>query len=215
MARGNKVIVIGNNAIDTVTLTSESLFTYKTLLNRPAIVKVLYNQHKATIYLEPGDSSFVEMDVQNPDGINFKGSNSELNQNIRNRSKELQGIWRGWRDLFSLNAKEFGLKIDSLSKSLFSKTDSLKAKSKELAEMEANRVRYFMLRLHSQYPEYSAYLSGKEFNPDSADYSLFDKVDINKGEHLSYEEYASLVETYAQFRIQNAQNFKDLSPKPA
>lgn len=211
----NKVIVIGNDAIDTIALTDNGLFVHKVNLANPTMLKVRLGRIQTTLYLEPGDSSYFEVDANNADGITFGGSNSELNQNIRNRNKELQDIWRGWRNLFSLNANEFGLKIDSISKSLFSKTDSLKAKSKEFAEMEANRVRYFMLRLRSQYPEYSAYLSGEEFNPDSADYSFFDNVDMNKGEHLSYDEYASLVETYAQFRLQKTQNFKELYSKPA
>ncbi|MEW5844997.1 MAG: TlpA disulfide reductase family protein [Bacteroidota bacterium] len=211
----NKVIVIGNDAIDTISLTSDGMFAYKVMLGSPTMLKVQYGRTKTMVYLEPGDSSYIELDVNNTDGITFSGSNNELNQNIRSRSKELQGIWRGWRDLFSLNANEFGLKIDSISKSLFSKTDSLKAKSKEFAEMEANRIRYFLLNVRSQYPEFSARLSGKEFNPDSADYSFFDNVDMNNGEHLSYDEYASLVETYAQLRLQKTQNFKELYEKPA
>ncbi|HOK61488.1 MAG TPA: redoxin family protein [Tenuifilum sp.] len=211
----NKVIVISPDAIDTISLNENGLFVHKVNLANPAMLKVRSGRIQTTLYLEPGDSSYFEVDANNADGISFSGSNSELNQNLRSRSKELQNIFRGWRDLFSLNLNEFGLKIDSISKELFQKTDSLKAKSKNFAEMEANRVRYFMLRLRSQYPEYSAYLSGEEFNPDSADYSFFDNVDMNNGEHLSYDEYASLVETYAQLRIQKAQNFKELSSKPA
>ena len=189
----NKVIVISPDAIDTIALNENGLFVHKVNLANPAMLKVRSGRIQTTLYLEPGDSSYFEVDANNADGISFSGSNSELNQNLRSRSKELQNIFRGWRDLFSLNLNEFGLKIDSISKELFQKTDSLKAKSKNFAEMEANRVRYFMLRLRSQYPEYSAYLSGEEFNPDSADYSFFDNVDMNNGEHLSYDEYASLV----------------------
>lgn len=213
--KDSKVIVISNDAADTISLTNDGMFAYKTMLSRPTMLKVQYGRIKTTVYLEPGDSSYIELDANNADGITFSGSNNELNQNIRSRSKELNNVWRNWRDLFSLNANEFGLKIDSIGKSLLSKTDSLKAKSKNFAEMEANRVRYFMLNLRSQYPEYSAYLSGEEYNPDSADYSLFDNLDMNNGEHLSYDEYASLVETYAQLRIQKAQNFKELWSKPA
>lgn len=211
----NKVIVISPDAIDTIALNDNGLFVHKVNLANPTMLKVRSGRIQTTLYLEPGDSSYFEVDANNADGISFSGSNSELNQNLRSRSKELQNIFRGWRDLFSLNLNEFGLKIDSISKELFQKTDSLKAKSKNFAEMEANRVRYFMLRLRSQYPEYSAYLSGEEFNPDSADYSFFDNVDMNNGEHLSYDEYASLVETYAEHRIRKTQNFKELWSKPA
>ena len=211
----NKVIVISPDAIDTIALNENGLFVHKVNLANPTMLKVRSGRIQTTLYLEPGDSSYFEVDANNADGISFSGSNSELNQNLRSRSKELQNIFRSWRDLFSLNLNEFGLKIDSISKELFQKTDSLKAKSKNFAEMEANRVRYFMLRLRSQYPEYSAYLSGEEFNPDSADYSFFDNVDMNNGEHLSYDEYASLVETYAEHRIQKTQNFKELWSKPA
>ncbi|HDP74268.1 MAG TPA: hypothetical protein ENN49_00025 [Bacteroidales bacterium] len=51
---------------------------------------------------------------------------------------------------------------------------------------------------------------GQRIYPDSADYSLLDNIDMNYGKHLSYDDYASLVETYAQLRIQKAQNFKEL-----
>lgn len=211
----NTVIVMGNDAIDTIALTSEGTFTYKTMLSKPAMLKVQYNRFRSMVYLEPGDSSFIELDTKNADGISFSGSNSELNQNIYHRSKELQSIRRNWRELFSLGANEFATKIDSIKQSLMAKTDSVKAISKDFVELESNRIRYFILNLRSQYPEYSAYLSGEEFNPDSADYSFFNKVDMNNGEHLSYDEYALLVETFAQLRLQKYQDFKEISAKPA
>lgn len=210
------VIIESPDAIDTITLADDGSFSYKIMLKSPAMLKARYGRTRTIMYLQPGDSSFVEVDAKNSAlGTTFTGSNSELNQNIKSRSETFQYIWRGWRDLFSLDAQEFSLKIDSISKELLAKADSVKAKSKTFAEMEANRIRYFLLNLRSQYPQYSSYLSGKEYNRDSADYSFLDKVDMNKGEHLTYDDYAALVETYAQLRIEKMNDFSEISKKPA
>lgn len=213
----NNVLVIESlDAVDTITLADDGTFSYKIMLKSPAMLKVRYGRTQTIVYLQPGDSSFVEVDAKNPAlSTTFTGSNSELNQNIKSRSEAFQNIWRGWRDLFSLDAREFSLKIDSISKELLAKADSAKAKSKTFAEMEANRIRYFLLNLRSQYPQYSSYLSGKQYNRDSADYSFLDRVDMNNGEHLTYDDYAALVETYAQLRIEKMNDFSEISKKTA
>ncbi len=202
-AVGGKLLVITPETIDTLPLSDDGTFTYKVMLSSPIMLKTSYGRLSTIFYLEPGDSSYFELDVNNPDaGIAFSGSRSELNQSIKLRSDALRAIRQNWRGLFSLKPAAFNQKMDSMGGVFYAQIDSFKAKSKSFTEMEANRVRYFLLGLRSYFPLYSAYLEGKQFNLDSADLSLFDSIDLNKGDHLFYDDYANLIETYAQLRFE-------------
>ncbi|QKG79620.1 TlpA disulfide reductase family protein [Tenuifilum thalassicum] len=214
-ATDNTILIVSPNDVDTVNLADDGSFSYKLSLAEPAQIKVKYGRMSNILFLQPGDSSYIELDLNNANQVSFTGSNSDINTNIKSRTNNLYNIMRGWRDLFALDVKDFEAKIDSIKNALMAQSDSLKAKSNELAEMEGNRIRYFLLNIRTQYPQYSAYLQGKSFNPDSADYSFLDKVDMNNGEHLSYDDYASLLETYAELRLQKMKDFATLDSMPA
>jgi hypothetical protein len=141
------------------------------------------NRTQTLVYLNPGDSSYIEFDVTAPiDGPKFSAISKKLTP-IFSRATSLKDFMSNWRELYSLTADDFNKEIDSLQSVVNAHIDSLKGETKSIVEMEKQRANYAFLNIRYNYPEYFAYLNGKEFNPDSADYSFLNQVDLNRADH--------------------------------
>lgn len=210
------VYITSKGITDTVYLNKNGEFTYKMKLNAPQLYKLINSRTQTTIYLNPGDSSYFEFDItaQN-DGPKFSADQQKVNASIFKGNSALAKVMNNWRDLYSLASDDFNKEIDSIQGAINARIDSLKGEANEIIEMEKIRAKYAILNIRSNYPEYSAYLNGKEFNSDSVDYSYLNEVDVNRADHLMFDDYANLVNTFVELKLSKMPNAKELSEKPA
>lgn len=210
------VYVTTKGITDTVYLAKDGSFSYKVMLTTPHLYKLNINRTQTLVYLNPGDSSYIEFDVTAPiDGPKFSADQQKVNTNIFKGNKALKDFMSNWRELYSLTADDFNKEIDSLQSVVNAHIDSLKGETKSIVEMEKQRANYAFLNIRYNYPEYFAYLNGKEFNPDSADYSFLNQVDLNRADHLMFDDYANLVKGIVMTKLSKMPNYKELSEKPA
>ena len=199
---------------DTVTLDENGGFVFKATLDKPQLYKLNIARTQTMVYLNPGDSSYMEFDVTSPvDGPVFSAALKNLNQSIFSRNATMRNLMGGVNALYSLSYDNFNRKLDSIQQVLYSMIDSANIEPKNLAELEKERTRYVILNVKALYPEYSAYLSGKEYNADSADYSFLNEVDPNNAYHLMFDDYANLVSTISQIQLNKAPGYKELLAK--
>lgn len=210
------VYITTKGITDTVYLSKDGEFTYKVMLNTPQLYKLNIARTQTLVYLNPGDSSYVEFDVTAPiDGPKFSADQQKVNENLFKGNVAYREIMRNYRELFALTSDKFNQKVDSIQGILNSNIDSIKGEAKLIVEMEKIRAKYAILSLRNTYPEYFAYLNEKEFNADSADYSFLNELDVNNADHLMFDDYSSLVNSYVQTKLSKMPNFKEISEKPA
>ncbi len=199
---------------DTVALDENGGFVYRAKLDKPQLYKLNIARTQTMVYLNPGDSSYMEFDVTSPvDGPVFSADLKNIHQSIFSRRAALHNLMGSVNTLYSLSYDNFNRKLDSIQQVLYSMIDSASIEPKDLAELEKTRTRYVILNVKANYPEYSAYLGGKEFNPDSVDYSFLSEVDPNNAYHLMFDEYSSLVSIITQNQLVKKPGYKELLAK--
>ncbi|MGE0078120.1 MAG: TlpA family protein disulfide reductase [Bacteroidales bacterium] len=210
------VYITTKGITDTVYLSKDGEFTFKAMLSAPQLYKLNIARTQTLVYMNPGDSSYIEFDVTAPiDGPKFSADQQNINTNIFKGSKALGQIMSNWRDLFSLTSDDFNKEIDSIQGVINGRIDSLKGEAKEIIEMEKQRANYTILNIRYNYPEYFAYLNGQEFNADSADYSFLNQIDLNRADHLMFDDYANLVISIVNTKLGKMPNVKENAEKPA
>lgn len=208
-----KIILNSAGKVDTILLNQDGSFVYKVQLDKPRFYTLKAARTLTKLYLVPGDSAYLEFNINSPEGPTFTADNKELHANIYERSVKMRDFVGNWRQLFILDIDSFNNKIDSIQQVLNAMIDSANEISNDLKELEKNRVNYSTLSLRINYPEYSAYVTGKKFNPDSTDYSMLDKVDMNNGYHLMFDNYAAIISTYIRTNLDKIDQYKEAAKK--
>jgi len=210
------LLISSKGTADTLFLAKDGSFTFKALLAAPQLYKLINSRTQTLVYLNPGDSSFVEFDIANPaNGPVFSADQQKVNTNLYNGNKTLREIMRNYRELYSLTSEKFNQKIDSIQGILNSNIDSIKGETKLIVEMEKMRAKYAIMTIKNNYPQYFAYLNEKEFNADSADFSFLNELDVNNANHLMFDDYANLIISYVDTKLGKLPNYKEISEKPA
>lgn len=210
------VYVASKGAADTVYLDKNGEFKFKVMLDKPQLFSLNISRTQTLAYLAPGDSSYVEFDVTaQSDGPAFSADCRVANTNIFKSNMAFRDIMGNWREIFGLNAEQFDRKIDSIQQILSTLAGSIKGESKSMVELEKARVKYAILNLKINYPDYFAYLNDQEVNPDSIDYSYLDGVDINNADHLMFDDYLNIINTYVQSKFNKMLDYKEISKEPA
>ncbi len=201
---------------DTIKLKEDKTFTYKVLLDKPALYTLRAYRTQAQVYLNPGDSMFVSIDFANiQDGPKYTGANVTVNQFLFGRNKAVRGLLGNWEDLYGKDKEEFGLKLDTIKMNLLGMLDSIKTASKAIINLEKAKIDYFILGIKSNYPEYNAEVNGVPFKADSADYSFFEGFDPNNSYHMMFDDYTNLVNKYVMNKVSKVVNLDELQEQPA
>ena len=201
---------------DTLYLTKDGEFSFKATVSTPQLYKFINSRTQTLVYMSPGDSSYFEYDVKLPiDGPKFSADQQAVNTNLFKGNMVIREILKNYRELYSLSSDKFNQKLDSIQGVLNSYIDSIKGETKLIVEMEKMRAKYTILGIRNNYPQYFAYLNDMEFNPDSADFSFLNELNVNEADHLMFDDYANLVNTFVELKLSKMPNYKELSEKPA
>ena len=184
---------------DTITINSDGTFRFTKQLSSPSYFTFRFGRSLHTIYLIPGDSLSVELNLQqrSNDPV-YAESLAPINNYILKASKVSREVTSNFRELFSIPIDAFTHKLDSAKNEIEKIMVSEGIENTEFIAFEKERLNYQNLNLLFYYPNYNARLTGKTFSPDSADYSFMNGVDLSIEENLHINEYASLVTDYVQ-----------------
>lgn len=200
---------------ETIKLNADKTFTFKTTIDKP-ILYTLKAGRKANFefYVNPGDITEIAVDFDSlKNGAKFTGKLESVNNYLSEKDKITDKYITNYSEFFSSAKDKFNSKLDSLNRELLEKTKTLSNSS--IAELEKIRVGYFIKGLKANYPEYNAYYSNKEFNADSADYSILEGLDLNNAQHLIFSDYSELVNKTMMNKLAKENGAKALETMPA
>ncbi|HNV51982.1 MAG TPA: TlpA disulfide reductase family protein [Tenuifilaceae bacterium] len=210
------ILVMSKGITDTLYIGSNGEFIFKTTISEPQLYKFVNSRMQTLVYMNPGDSSYFELDVKEPmNGPKFMGDQQLVNSNLYKGNATVKEILKNYQELYSLTTDKFNQKLDSIQGILNSNIDSIKGEAKLIVEMEKMRAKYTIMSIKNNYPRYFAYLNDKEFNADSADFSFLNELDVNNANHLMFDDYANLLNTYIELKLSKLPNYKEISEKPA
>jgi len=195
---------------ETVKLNADKSFTFKKTIDKP-VLYTLKTGRKANFefYINPGDTTEITIDFENlKDGAKFTGKLESINSYLSDKEKITDKYITNFKEAFLLDKDLFNSKLDSLSKELLEKANTLSNSS--IAELEKSRVDYFIKGLKVAYPEYNAYYSNVEFNADSADYSVLEGLELNNAQHLMFSDYSELVSKFISNKLMKENGAKAL-----
>lgn len=192
-------LLMSKGLTDTIKINDDGTFLYKKSLDSPSYFNFRVGRAMHTIFLLPGDSLFISLDLENRsnDPV-FSGSKPEICSYILNANKVTRNFTSNFRSLYSSPFDVFTAKIDSVKADVLKMLENDGISESKFIALEKERLQYFSMGLLFDYPAYNARLTGKEFNPDSADYSFMNNLNMNIASQLHINEYASLVNKYIQ-----------------
>lgn len=200
---------------ETIKLNANKTFEYKVTIDKPILYTLKTGRRSSyEFYVNPGDITNITVDFENvKDGPKFSGVLESANSFLIEKEKIVKKCIADYQELFGLEKEAFNKKLDTLS---FELTDNIKTITiKSIATLERTRIDYFVKSLKASYPENNAYVKGVEFNPDSADYSMLEGLDMNNAHYLMYNEYTELVNTNIMNKLKKEVGNKNLETIPA
>jgi thiol-disulfide isomerase/thioredoxin len=204
------VLLISKGVTDTIKLNDDKTFTYQLAIENPAFYTLRVYRSQYQFYLNPGETASIAVNFgDRTQGPKFTGAYATVNEYLFGRSKSVRDLVGDWQELYAVELDEFNQKLDTIQTKLESSLDTVPDAAQEIVDLEMARIDYLILSLKANYPEYSAYINQKKFNPDSADYSFFDGFDPNNSYHLMFDDYASLVKSYVATKFDQSKASKD------
>lgn len=203
---GTVAYLTSRSITDTIALT-DGAFVIKKAIDKPQLFELRMARHRVSLYLVPGDSTYVEYNFSDPTPV-FAGDNVNIQNGMVMFNNEIRNQLNNWRELYAIDNAMFNAKMDSIQQVLNVKFDSLKNEPKELVALELARVGYGMLSLRLRYPEMNAYLTQKDLNPDEADFSMLSSFNPNIAEHLMFPDYCEIVKQYVDINMNKMEAYK-------
>lgn len=195
----NYGLLISKGLTDTISIASDGTFNFVKSLKHPSYFTFRVGRNVSTIYLAPGDNLFISLnlEVRTNEPV-YSGPSAELNSYLIKAYKVSRGLTSDFRGLYSQPIDVFNAKVDSVKNEVLSLLASENIHNQKFKESERERLEFWALGLKYDYPSYNARIQGLTFNPDSADYSFMENLDLNMDLNLVMSEYATLVNKYIQ-----------------
>ena len=194
---------------DTIHISDDGSFRFSKILAQPSYFTLRVGRVVNSIYLSPGDSLIVSLDLENrTNEPAYSGSLAEINSYLHKAGKISRGLTSDFRGLYSKQQDEFVAKIDSVKGEVLGLLKASDINNKHFESIENERLAYFSKSLQFDYPNYNARIQGKNFSPDSVDYSFMNDFNMNNADMLHINEYANLITSY----IETKNHIESLKP---
>ncbi|HPJ47074.1 MAG TPA: TlpA disulfide reductase family protein [Tenuifilaceae bacterium] len=195
----NMGLLMSKGLTDTISINDDGTFRIEKNINSPSYFTFRFGRSMHTIFLVPGDSLMVELDLKSRSNQPvYSGSIANINTYLQKASKISKDFTADFRGLFSNSSEVFNQKLDSVKSVVEALLASEGISNRAFLDFEKQRLEFQKLNFQFLYPNYNARLQKKEFKPDSVDYSFMDALDLSNESNLHINEYASLVNDYIQ-----------------
>lgn len=207
------VNITSKGITETIKLNADKTFTFKTTIDKPVLYSLRTGRKTSVeFYVNPGDVTEFTIDYENvKDGAKFSGKLEATNNYLGEKDKISTKYFSSVK-VFGLDKANFTLKLDSMKNEIDEKIKSIPVSA--IAELEEAGNGYMYKSYLSMYPEYNAYVNNVELNPDSADYSALEGLDLNNANHLIFSDYIELVKKSINIDFGKQVSVKDQETMP-
>lgn len=156
------------------------------------------------LYIVPGDSLYITFNVEKFDEtMHYSGKGAKKNNYLANLIL-LEEKGPKFKDLFSLDFKNFKFKIDSISKKrkqlLKDLIDSVPGLSKNFIKNQNIEILYSWASQMLNYPEYYNYFTKKDSSFSNSYYSFLDTIKLEDSSLLNNKTYKRFLKNYLDFK---------------
>ncbi|MDD4384205.1 MAG: TlpA disulfide reductase family protein [Bacteroidales bacterium] len=192
-------LVMSKGITDTVKIEADGNFSFNTEISTPQYFTLRAGRIRHTFFMTPGNISIISLNVGNLEEVpKFTGDNSEYNVIIRQANQVFTSLTQNFAALYNLPKDEFLAKLDSAKSEVQKLIPIAEKKDKQFAKMEMARADYKVKELLYNYPKYNALINKVEYVSNPSDHSFMAEVDFNNIDHISINEYTSLVFSHLQ-----------------